>query len=281
VSEPVPHDGYLGPDSVAWRVVGHPVSLVGGLRALIVQSLHPLAMAGVAQHSDYRHRSLDRLRRTAYYVTATVFGDRATADAAAARVRGIHKRVRGIDPVTGSPYSADDPETQLWVHCVEWHSFLAAYRAYGGRLTAAEQDRYHAEGAVVAPLVGVPESMVPRSTAEQREYFASVRPRLCISEPAREAISFVLNPPLTRDLLPFQIPLRLVAGAALATVPRDLRRLAGIDRPRALDAATVAAVRPAAALLTLPLLRDAPSLVLGRETRAVALAARPRVNRAA
>jgi uncharacterized protein (DUF2236 family) len=281
VSEPAPHDGYLGPDSVAWRVVGHPVSLVGGLRALIVQSLHPLAMAGVAQHSDYRHRSLDRLQRTAYYVTATVFGDRATADAAAKRVRGIHKHVRGIDPVTGDPYSADDPETQLWVHCVEWHSFLAAYRAYGGRLTAAEQDRYHAEGALVAPLVGVPESMVPRSTAEQREYFASVRPRLCISEPAREAISFVLNPPLTRDLLPFQIPLRLVARAALATVPRDLRRLAGIDRPRALDAATVAAVRPAAALLTLPLLRDAPSLVLGRETRAVALAARPRVDRAA
>jgi uncharacterized protein (DUF2236 family) len=281
VSEPVPHDGYLGPDSVAWRIVGHPVSLVGGLRALIVQSLHPLAMAGVAQHSDYKHRSLDRLQRTAYYVTATVFGDRATADAAAARVRRIHERVRGIDPVTGGPYSADDPETQLWVHCVEWHSFLAAYRAYGGRLTAAEQDRYHAEGAVVAPLVGVPESMVPRSTAEQREYFASVRPRLCISEPAREAISFVLSPPLTRDLLPFQIPLRLVARAALATVPRDLRRLAGIDRARALDAATVAAVRPAAALLTLPLLRDAPSLVLGRETRAVALAARPHVDRAA
>jgi uncharacterized protein (DUF2236 family) len=281
VSEPVPHDGYLGPDSVAWRVVGHPVSLVGGLRALIVQSLHPLAMAGVAQHSDYRHRSLDRLRRTAYYVTATVFGDRATADAAAARVRRIHERVRGIDPVTGGAYSAGDPETQLWVHCVEWHSFLAAYRAYGGRLTAAEQDRYHAEGARVAPLVGLPESMVPRSTAEQREYFASVRSRLCISEPAREAIEFVLNPPMTRELLAFQIPLRLVARAALATVPRDLRRVAGIDRPRALDAATVAAVRPAAALLTLPLLRDAPSLVLGRETRAVALAARAGLDEAA
>ena len=134
---------------------------------------------------------------------------------------------------------------------------------------------------MVAPLVGVPESMVPRNTAEQREYFASVRPRLCISEPAREAISFVLNPPLTRDLLPFQIPLRLLARAALATVPRDLRRLAGIDQRRALDAATVAAVRPAAALLKLPLLRDAPSLVLGAETRRVALAARPHLDRAA
>jgi uncharacterized protein (DUF2236 family) len=281
VSEPEAHDGYLGADSVAWRVVGHPVSLVGGLRALIVQSLHPLAMAGVAQHSDYRNRSLDRLRRTAYYVTATTFGDRATADAAAAHVRRVHRRIRGIDPVTGRAYSADDPDTQLWVHCVEWHSFLAAYRAYGGRLTSEEQDRYHAEGARVAPLVGLPEAMVPRTVAEQREYFDSVRPQLVVSEHAREAIDFVLRPPLTRDLLPFQIPIRLLARAALAIVPRDLRRMAGVDQPRALDAVTRAAVRPAAALLTLPLLRDAPSLVLGRKTRAVALAARDDLDAAA
>jgi uncharacterized protein (DUF2236 family) len=281
VSEPPGHDGYLGPDSVAWRVVGHPVSLVGGLRALIVQSLHPLAMAGVAQHSDYRNRALDRLRRTAYYVTATTFGDRATADAAAAHVRRVHRRIRGVDPVTGRPYSADDPETQLWVHCVEWHSFLAAYRAYGGRLTADEQDRYHAEGARVAPLVGLPEANVPHSVAEQREYFESVRPELVASEYARAAIDFVLHPPLTRDLLPFQVPIRLVSRAALAIVPRDLRRMAGIDQPRALDAMTMAAVRPAASLLTLPILREAPSLVLGRDTRAVALAARDGLREAA
>jgi uncharacterized protein (DUF2236 family) len=150
------HDGLLGPDSVAWRVIGHPAALVGGLRALIVQSLHPLAMAGVAEHSDFRARPLARLRGTAYYVGATCFGDRATAEAAAATVRRIHRHVRGIDPVTGQPYSADDPETALWVHTVEWHSFLAAYRAYGGRLSAAEQDRYLAEGARIAALLGVP-----------------------------------------------------------------------------------------------------------------------------
>jgi uncharacterized protein (DUF2236 family) len=231
-------------------------------------------MAGVVQHSDYSRRPLDRLRRTAYYVTATTFGDRATADAAAAHVRRVHRRVRGTDAVTGRPYSADDADTQLWVHCVEWHSFLAAYRAYGGRLTAAEQDRYIEEGARIAPLVGVPEAIVPRSVAEQREYFDSVRPELVFSRDARDAIRFVLSPPLTRDLLPFQVPIRLVARAALAVVPRDLRRLARIDQPRLFDAATVGAVRPAAALLTLPLLRDAPSLVLGSKTRAVGLRAR-------
>lgn len=275
------HDGYLGPDSVAWKVVGHPISLVGGLRALIVQSLHPLAMAGVAQHSDYAKRPMDRLRRTAYYVTATIFGDRATADAAVRRVKNMHRKVRGVDPVTGRRYSADDPETQLWVHCVEWHSFLAAYRAYGGRLSAADQDRFVAEGAIVAPLVGVREADVPRSVHEMREYFAAMRPQLCMSDAAREGIDFVLNPPLTRELLAYQVPIRLVARAALATVPRDLRRLMGVDQPSIVDAATIVAVRPAAAALTLPLLRDAPSLVLGQQTRSVALDARERQSRAA
>ncbi len=266
--------GLFGPESVAWRVIGHPVSIVGGLRALIIQSLHPLAMAGVAQHSDYRSRALDRLRRTAYYVTATTFGDTATAHAAAARVKQVHRRVRGIDPVTGQPYSADDPATQLWVHCVEWHSFLAAYRAYGGRLSREDEDAYVAEGVRAAALLDVPQDTVPASVAQMREYFEAVRPQLCISEAAREAIEFVVHPPLTRDLLALQVPLRIVASAAIATIPRHLRVMAGIDRSRAVDGLTIAAVRPAAAALTLPLLRDAPSLVLGRQTRAVALAAR-------
>jgi uncharacterized protein (DUF2236 family) len=266
-------NGLLGPDSVAWKVIGHPVALVGGLRALIIQSLHPLAMAGVAQHSDYRRRSLDRLRRTAYYVSATTFGDRETAEAAARRVKRMHRKVKGVDPVTGRPYSADDPVTQLWVHCVEWHSFLAVYRAYVGGLSAQDADRYVGEGVRIAGLLDVPPSTVPASVSEMREYFASVRPELRMSDYARDAIRFVISPPLTADLLPFQVPLRIVAGAALATIPRDLRRLAGIDRHPAVDALTIAAVRPAAVVLNAPLLREAPSLVLGRETRAVTRAA--------
>jgi uncharacterized protein (DUF2236 family) len=88
-------EGLLGPDSVAWRVQDHPAALIGGLRALIIQSLHPLAMAGVAQHSDYGRRPLERLRRTAYYLGVTTMGDTATALAAAERVKRVHKRVRG------------------------------------------------------------------------------------------------------------------------------------------------------------------------------------------
>lgn len=266
--------GLLGPDSVAWKVIGHPVAIVGGLRALVIQSLHPLAMAGVAQHSDYRHRALERLRRTAYYVSATTFGDRETAHAAAARVKRMHRKVKGTDPVTGRPYSAQDPETQLWVHCVEWYSFLTVYRAYAGGLPERDADRYVAEGVRIAGLLGVPAGMVPASVAEMREYFAAVRPELRMSEYARDAIRFVVNPPLTAELIPLQVPLRIVAGAALATIPRDLRRLAEVDRHPALDALTVAAVRPAAIVLGAPLLREAPSLILGRETRAVGRQAR-------
>jgi uncharacterized protein (DUF2236 family) len=275
-------DGILGPESVAWRVIGHPVSIVGGLRSLIIQSLHPLAMAGVAQHSDYRRRPLDRLKRTSHYVAATTFGDRATAEAAAARVKRVHKRVRGVDAVTGSPYSAEDPDTQLWVHCVEWHSFLAAYRAYAtSRLTAEEEDRYIAEGAPIAALLDVPEERVPRTVAEIRAYFADVRPQLCISDSTRDAIGFVLNPPLTRELLPLQVPLRITAAAAVAIVPQDLRRLAGISQPRVVDGLLRATVPAAAAALRLPLLRDAPSLVLGPESHELGRQARRRLAAAA
>src|SRR4051812_8940819 len=121
-------DGLLGPDAVAWRVVGHPGALIGGLRSLILQALHPLAMAGVDQHSDYTQRPLGRLQRTTYYVAATAYGDKETAARAVEQVRKRHNKVKGVDPVTGKRYSADDPDTQLWVHSTEWHSFLAAYR---------------------------------------------------------------------------------------------------------------------------------------------------------
>ena len=267
---PASHDGgILGPYPVAWTVVGHPAALIGGLRALIIQSLHPLAMAGVAEHSDYRRRSLDRLRRTSYYVAATVFGDTSTAHGAAARVRRVHRRIRGTDPVTGRPYSADDPDTQVWVHSVEWHSFLAAHRAFAPALGPEREDRYIAEGVPIAALVGTPPDKVPASVAEMRAYFEAVRPELRVSEPALEAIHFVVRPPLTPELLAIQIPLRIYASAALALVPRDLRALAGIDRPRAADAAALAVARPWVQAMRAPGVRTLTGRLFGSEVRDV------------
>jgi uncharacterized protein (DUF2236 family) len=269
--------GLFGPESVTWRVIGHQASLVGGLRSLIIQSLHPLAMAGVAEFSDYREQPLRRLQRTSRYVAATTFGTTEQAHEAAALVRRIHTRVRGVDPVTGLEFSADDPATQVWVHTVEIHSFLAAYRTFGGALSDEECDRYFAENVVVAELVGTPREMVPSSLVEVRSYFASVRPELRMSPAAHDAIHFVLHPPLgNRDLLAYQLPLRALSNAALALVPRDLRRLAGIDRSPAIDAAVLAGSRPLIASLRLPLVRDAYGAVIGRETTDIGRAARQR-----
>jgi uncharacterized protein (DUF2236 family) len=254
--------GLFGPGSVTWKVHAHPAMLIGGMRALIIQSMHPLALAGVVQHSDFRAQPLDRLRRTATYVRVTTFGDTAAALAAGERVRRIHRHVRGIDRVTGREYSAEDPETLLWVHCVEVHSFLAAYRAYGGRLSEDEQDGYLAESARVAELVGIDPGEVPGSVAAMRDYFEAMMPSLCISLGAREAIDFVASPPLTRDLLPFAPALRLCATAAVGLVPRRLRRLAGIDRPWVQDATTYAALGPAMRVLSGVLPIPPPKLLL-------------------
>jgi uncharacterized protein (DUF2236 family) len=274
--------GLFGPQSITWRVVGHQASIVGGLRSLIIQSLHPLAMAGVAEFSDYRSRPLLRLQRTSRYVAATTFGTTEQAHAAAAAVRRIHKRVHGVDPVTGLPYSADDAATQVWVHTVEMHSFLAAYRVFGGSLSSEEEDRFFAENVQVASLVGTPPDMVPSSLAEVRAYFASVRPSLRVSEAAGDAIRFVLQPPLSsRELLPLQVPMRALSSAALALVPRDLRRLAGVDRSPLIDAAAIAAARPLLRALGLPVGRDVYAAVVGRDTTNIGRSAMERQAAAA
>jgi uncharacterized protein (DUF2236 family) len=233
--------GLFGPGSVTWRIHSHPVMLVGGLRALLIQALHPLAMAGVAQYSDFRSDPMRRLRGTSAYVHAVTFGDTRAAREAAARVRRLHGRVNGIDRVTGRPFSAADPETLLWVHCVEIHSFLAAYRAYGGRLGEVEQDRYLAEQVAAAELMKIPASMVPDSLAAYRAYFAEVLPTLCSSVDAAATIAFVRRPKLPAGRLqaPLAPAFRTLGFAATALVPGSLRPIAGLPEwdPRALPAA--------------------------------------------
>lgn len=257
-----PHDwGLFGPGSATWKVNGVPlVGLIGGIRALFIQTLHPHAMAGVAQHSDFRYRGLARLRNTSRYVSAVNFGDTATAHRAAARVRRMHERVKGVDPVTGTAYSAGDPDDALWVHCTEIHSFLASYRAYAQPLDDAEQDRYLAEQVTAAELLGIPREMVPSSKAEYREYFASVRPSLCVSAESRATIEWLLSPELPGEPPHVRIAARLamesLAPAVLAIVPRDFRRLMGVERSRAAYAVAGGGVRMSSPLLHLPPVRS-------------------------
>jgi uncharacterized protein (DUF2236 family) len=258
--------GLFGPESVSWRIHSSPVLLVGGLRALIIQSLNPLAMAGIDQHSDYLRRPLSRLRRTAEYVATVVYGDTPTAERAGAMVRKIHSRVRGVDPITGSPYSADDIETKLWVHCVEVHSFLAAYRAYGGRLSDDEQDAYLREQVRAAELMALPAELVPASRAAYRDFFEFMRPRLCVSEASQDAIHLVVDPPKTRELLPHQVSLRMMASAAVAITPRHMRRMAGIDRSRLVYAAAGAGTRTAGVVMRARMFDRMGGSLVGRRT---------------
>ena len=226
--------GYFGPDSIAWRIHSHPAIIVGGFRALMIQSLHPLAMAGIAQFSDFRTDPLKRFRRTAQYVHSVVFSDTQTVDKFAAHVRRIHDQVNGVDPVTGKEFSANDPATLLWVHCAEAHSFLAAYRTFVQPLTDAEQDQYLREYVAAAELVGIPREMVPASREEYREYFMHMQPTLCSSQQAAETIQFVARPNLRlvpAKEWPFAVNLKWAGHASVTLMPRSLRQMAGLPAP--------------------------------------------------
>ncbi len=140
-----------------WRVHGDfPAMLAGGVSALLLQALHPLALAGVWDHSTFRTDMQGRLGRTAQFIAGTTYGSRADAMRLIERVRRIHANISGLAP-DGQPYAADDPALLTWVHVAEVSSFLAGYLRYVGPLSAADQDRYYAEEATVAALLGAPD----------------------------------------------------------------------------------------------------------------------------
>lgn len=219
-----PDLGLFGPGTITWRIHQDPCMIVGGLRALLIQALNPLAMAAVAQHSDFRDDPWGRLRRTSEYVTTTIFGTTEQAHAAAARVRAIHRRVTGVDPVTGQRYRADDPELLLWVHAVEVESFVIAYQRYGGRLSEEDADRYVAEWVRSAELVGLHAEDVPHKWDELQVYLGGVT-NLCVTPAAREGLRLVLSPPAPPwGRVAWTIP----AMAAVSVLPPTVRNLYGL-----------------------------------------------------
>ncbi len=225
-------DGFFGPGSVTWRLHADLSAPVAGLRSLLLQALHPLAMAGVDQHSQWRDDPADRFASTAAYVVTTTYGDRATARAAAERVRKIHEHVRGTDPVTGKPYAASDPALLIWVHAALVDSGLAAAARYGMALTAAEQDQYVAEMTAAAKLVGVPaasfaEGGAPASVAELSAYFEAVRPSLAASQSTADTSAYLIGMP---DVEPeLAGAWEVLAAAAVTSLPGWARDLYGLD----------------------------------------------------
>jgi uncharacterized protein (DUF2236 family) len=252
--------GLFGPQSVTWRVHGDPTMLLGGLRSLFLQALHPLAMAGVADHSGFKDDPWGRLFRTADYVGVVAFGTTAQAQRAGARVRGIHRGLAGIEPESGARYRVDDPDLLLWVHCAEVESFFTTYRRAGGALAPGDADRYYAEQARAAELVGLNAADVPSTEADMAAYFTSVRPALRVTKPARDALWFVHVPPMPVIAWPTRPAWAAIAGLSFALQPRWARRMYGapaLPTTDLLASAAVGAFRRTAMLVP-PALRDGP-----------------------
>lgn len=232
---------WFTPDDEIWKVHSDAAMFIGGIRALLLQSLHPLAMAGVAGHSGYKSDPWGRLQRTSYYLASTTFGTIEHAESVIATVRGIHDRVRGRAP-DGRPYAASDPHLLGWVHVAEIDSFLTAYQAYGPRpLTAAKADLYVAQAGLAAGRLGVLDP--PATVAELRGRLASYRPELHGTQAAREAARFLLlQPPLP---VPQRAGYGMLAAGAVALLPAWARR--ELDLPVLTGLDTVVA-RPAGRL---------------------------------
>lgn len=235
-----PGPRWFDDDRPIQRVHADASMFLGGLRALLLQSMHPLAMAAVAAHSGYRGDPWGRLQRTSTFIAVTTYGTAADAQAAVDTLRAVHERVRGTSS-DGRPYRATDPHLLGWVHVAEVDSFLRTYQRYGvAPLDAAGRDGYVADMARVARALGVVDP--PETEAELARALAAFRPELCGTAEARAAARFLLvRPPLPAIARPAYA---VLAGAAVATLPRWARRPLWLPW---LPVTEAAVVRPAGA----------------------------------
>jgi uncharacterized protein (DUF2236 family) len=227
--------GLHGPGSASWQVIGDVSSLVGGIRGLLIQAAHPEVVAGVGDHSRYRDDPLGRLSRTSAYVTATTFGALPEVEQAVDTVKRIHRRVKGVSE-RGVRYDASDPGFSAWVHNALTDSFLVAHQVYGEEpLSGSGCDRFVQEQSRVGALLG--SDPMPTSAEGLRRWIVD-HPELAPSQPMREAVAFLEDPPLDNTVKPAY---RILHDAAAATIPIRLRRLLGLSpQPFAISAGKAA-----------------------------------------
>lgn len=229
--------GLFGPDSVTWKLHREPILLLGGLRSLYLQALHPRAVAGVAQNSGYRTDPWGRLSRTSTYVATVIYGTTEEVQRAASRVRRFHALMNATDPRTGEKFRIDEPELLRWVHVAEVESFLSTATRAGVRLTPDEIDRYYTEQLKSAELVGLDPTTVPATAAEVEAYYQAMRPDLALTRDGAEAALFLTVPPapdwgppalrLGLTLGPTRWAYLGVASTAFGLLPPWARRLYG------------------------------------------------------
>ena len=246
VPEDPADDGFFGPASVTWRISADAGRPVAGLRALMLQALHPLAMAGVDQHSNWRSDPVGRLAATSGYLATVSFGDRAAAERAAARVRRVHEHITGTDAITGGRYAASDPALLLWVHATLVESGIVAARVFGSPLSAEDSDGYVAEMVAAAELVGIPAGLVPASLGDLESYLAATRPELRCTPAAAESMAYLLDPPgLDEDVAEIWADIR---DGVLAVLPAWALEMYGYP-PQAPDPARQTEIRQALGVL--------------------------------
>ncbi len=216
-----PGERWFAPGDPIWRVHEDASMFTGGIAALLLQTLHPLAMAGVAGHSGYKTDPWGRLKRTSDYIAVTTYATIPDAEATIATVRAVHERVRGKD-FRGRPYRASDPTLLAWVHAAEIQSFLWAYQAYGVRqLSASDADLYVAQAALPAEKLGVVDP--PRSVAELTATIESMRPQLEVSPEALDTVEFLLHtPPVSAAARPGY---QMLAYGGIALLPEWVRQM--------------------------------------------------------
>jgi uncharacterized protein (DUF2236 family) len=209
--------GLFTPDSITWKIHSDPSMAIGGIRALLEQALHPVAMDGVAKNSNFREDAWGRLQRTGDYVTTLTFGTTEQAQALAARVRKVHTTL-----------GLDDPHYLLWVHMAMVDSFLDIALRSGLALSELEQDQYVSEMVLFAALVGIDAEVVPTNRTECAQYFVDIAPELTASDDAKRAAIFLTIPPmpnlvrLATPAAPAWASLALIAGSALPSWARKL-----------------------------------------------------------
>lgn len=212
-------------DSVIWRVHGDVATMtIGGIAALMMQMLHPAALAGVWDHSRFREDMIGRLRRTARFIAITTYGAAPDAEAAIAQVRQVHRHIEGA-MTDGTRYAASDPALLAWVHVCEATAFLDAWIAFAEPgMRAADQDRYFAQAAIVARGLGA--HPVPESRAQALTLLRDFRPQLAVTPRTRKVAGLILRPPATTPaMLPAQ---RLISRAAIDILPDWARTMHGL-----------------------------------------------------
>jgi len=235
-------DGLFGPGSVTWRIMNSRIMWVAALRALYLQALHPRVIRGTLQNAPGITQAVDgwaRLRRTRKFIETRTFGTRAEAERAGRRVRTIHQALTGSDP-DGTRYRLDEPDLLLWVHCGEVSSCAEIARRSRLPFSAAELDSFVAEQRASAELIGIDRAAAPASMAELDAYYERIRPRLYVSDEAKQALRVILLPPVPDGHRVLKLGMPPVSALAFSSLPRWARHMYGSSSGSLSEAAATA-----------------------------------------